>query len=353
MQTFDENSKVYDAFKKFILESLKKSLDELMQSDEFSKTFKDRSKNFRKKWLEIVNEEINEGYQQFKNKLGGNICELIESNNPYSNFEGGKMIVFPKDTKFWMRDQNKITLLIEQEPLCRTVRTNKEEWEKNAYLLSFPFCIFIITFTVDDGSENWKADSIKFGFSPTPLESLSDTIYEAPLSDLKVLDVCMGPNWDIPVNGSIGNKTRRMLDYFWNSSFRFEWISNIDRCKDNRVKSFDAWEEATKKDPFFIHSVDLIPAGTVKEILGNLMMDNGSVFSQKFAQKTVENAVASSWESVKKNRSDELKELESSFCSSVETSSSFITNKLYEKIVAEFDKTLTKHIPSLKDNPLI
>ena len=343
MKTFESNDKVYDLFKSHIARNLKSKVNQTVESKDIKKSVSDFAKKFRKKWVEIVNEQINVDYQEFKVELAKNLVEVANQQNPYANFEGNKLAVLPDNVKMWFRGTNTLTVVLEEKPIVRTVRTDKDKWNKNAFSIAFPYCIFIIVFRLKDGSEDtWHFENLRFAFSQKSLQSTDDELFEAPLPDLQETKVCMGKEWDVPKNGTIANKTDRIITYFWTSYFKWEWIDNISRCKDERLKYFNTWEEATQENALFILKAKLTPVGTLRSILAGLALTYENLFSTKLSQKIIENSIAKTWESIRENYNAELKDLETSFNLNVTSVVNHVAETVYSDVLSNFDNFLSR-----------
>lgn len=343
MKTFDSNDKVYDLFKSHIARTLNLRVSETLESKEIKNAVAEFAKKFRKKWVEIVNNQINVDYQDFKIELAKNLVEVTNKQNPYANFEGNKLTVLPDNVKLWFRGTNTLTVVLEEKPTLRTIRTDKDQWEKNSYNIAFPYCIFIIVFQLKEGSEDmWLFDKLRFAFTQKSLQSTDDELYEAPLSDLKKTQVCMGKEWDVPKNGSIANKTDRILSYFWGSYFKWEWVENVSNCPDQTLKYLSKWEAASAEDALFILKSNLRKAGSLRAILAELALTYENLFSTKLSQQIIEDSVARTWESIRENYSAELKDLETSFNQNVQNVVSYVAEAVYANVVGNFDTFLLK-----------
>lgn len=343
MKTFDSNDKVYDLFKKYIVKTLNARVAETIESKENKKMISEFAKKFRKKWVEIVNNQINVDYQDFKIELAKNLVEVANKQNPYANFEGNKLAILPDNVKMWFRGTNTLTVVLEEKPTVRTVRTDKEQWKKNAYTLAFPYCVFIIVFKLKEGSEDtWYFEKLRFAFTKKPLQSTDDELFEAPLPDLKQTQVCMGKDWDVPKNGTVANKADRILSYFWSSYFKWEWVENISNCRDETLKYLEKWEEASKENALFVLKSNLTKAGTLRSLLADLALTYENLFSTKLSQQLIENSIAKTWESIRENYNTELKDLEVSFNQNVESVVSYVSDAVYTSVISNFDTFLTR-----------
>jgi len=343
MKTFDSLDKVYDLFKSHISKTLSARVEETVESKDIKKVVAEFAKKFRKKWVEIVNNQINVDYQDFKIELAKNLVEVANKQNPYANFEGNKLTVLPDNVKLWFRGTNTLTVVLEEKPAVRTIRTDKDQWQKNAYTLAFPYCIFIIVFKLKEGSEDmWYFEKLRFAFTQKSLQSTDDELFEAPLSDLKQTQVCMGKEWDVPKNGSIANKADRILSYFWSSYFKWEWTDNVANCKDETLKYLAKWEEASQENALFVLKSNLTKAGTLRGVLADLALTYENLFSTKLSQQIIESSIAKTWESIRENYNTELKDLETSFNQNVQNVVGYVAESVYSNVIGNFDTFLLK-----------
>jgi hypothetical protein len=122
------------------------------------------------------------------------------------------------------------------------------------YSLSLPYVIFIFKFV--DGVYS----TVCCAFSDRPLKKLEETPFKPYLSNLDSnLKVCLGKafNKDKLVRNDLVQQCSFILDHFWHSVYSDEWSHHFWDSKnhfsdDDRMKSVEAWEEASEDNPLFV-----------------------------------------------------------------------------------------------------
>jgi hypothetical protein len=200
-------------------------------------------------------------------------------------------ILFPPSCRYLYTLAGSTLVVIEQEPIIRTLRLDKYLFENyrspravaqelesstNSFLieskrLAIPYTVFILHFRNDalDGSGDEKFRNLYMGWRNSPLSSLNDQIYAPYLPNIHAQNytVCTG-NHGLASKGGISVMTQRVITDFWNSDFNTD-LSTHWYNKDSipQIATVDDWEKNSREDPLFILTVPLVSPISVNGLI--------------------------------------------------------------------------------------
>jgi len=348
---------LYKLFKESVTDILNSNFITLSNSVEVQGLADKSAKDLRLKWLDLVSKTIDSNFEQFKQKLHERILSTMTTHNPYLSFDGGRISVLPEGTKFWFRGTEGLVAVIEQKPKVRTMQFqplagHRNGWAKTEYNLSLPYVIFILTFNLTE-NDNWNIREWSAAFTNRPLRSPDDMLHHCPFPDTSEFQLCMGQEWTKPkASKNIAIQVERILEYFWGSQFRPEWMDNYNRIigPGKRFANLEAWEAESQKDSMIALTVDWTPGHTLLEHIALLATKHPVVMKNTIPNKIVNNAIAQAWEEIQGVRLDELKELEATFIGHLGNSVSVLTKKIVGEGVATLDKSIKENRKNIKED---
>jgi hypothetical protein len=189
----------------------------------------------------------------------------------------------PEGVRFIRRRGEVVVLVLEEQAQVRTVRWLADDSPAplgrgaryRTARLAFPFVILILAFR-EGGLTGYQ----QCFYRASPLRSLQDPLYFPNLYNVasayrQACWLCLTGLKDNLTGLLWEEKLRAVRKHFWGAAFNasseiHEGMSywRAMRGVDPRVASLDAWEAATKQDPFFPLTVLWRPAGkTVGQVL--------------------------------------------------------------------------------------
>lgn len=191
-------------------------------------------------------------------------------------------IILPKNCRYYSTNNSGVrTLVIEEEPRIRSIRldlsmlssierlkkTGKIELygfndfldnNKSPYtfMLSMPYIIYIINIDIYN-----NISSFKIFFRVSPLNSLSDYLFKANLTNISKDDqmVCLGDG-NVKRGNNLAESVESTISQFWDSPFNSDYSYNYeDYAEVPEVCDYLTWNYYTRIDPMFIFSVKWIP----------------------------------------------------------------------------------------------
>jgi len=177
-------------------------------------------------------------------------------------------------------------LMWEQAPCMRTISVIHakeynyvDECYSRPYTLRFPYLIFITRGArrdteYDEGIPN---RIIMCACSTSPIESLEDSVYFIPLSNIyEKLNVCQ----------EVSSNLKEAVKNFWNTSFyEYEWLGDLIRNKLSGLGSYAEWEELSKECPDLLEDVwNSFRWGTLEEMV-NIDFEALRAFQHKIQHK--------------------------------------------------------------------
>jgi hypothetical protein len=263
---FFEFSKLYESFKRSLVESTKIRLQATLGEAGVPQTAQAEAAKFRAASFDAVLASLKEGLDKFKKRLTEKMIHAAARQNPYSAWNGDRIYTFPPGCRFWFRGNKSVVVVLEEPPQFRTIRVNTScGYKKDSYYLHFPHMVFILVFHFIGFKENkelWHLHQLRVAGSKKPLLDPLQTLYEVPLPDLNGYRVCMGKGFVNPV-GCIATQCAEIIDYFWHSMFKKEWVDNINRVEltNQRGKFWplENWEANSAADKTFCLNPDWVP----------------------------------------------------------------------------------------------
>ncbi len=171
-----------------------------------------------------------------------------------------RTVFTPNNTRFYYRKSNAEIIVQEFSPQTRLIKIGSKE-DYKSYSLAFPYVVFIFKFV--DG----VFVLLNCAFLERPIKDFKDIPANPYLSNITNFEVCLGTdfNYDRLVKDDLTQQCAYVLDFFWDSVFSTAhgtYCSQYQRHFENtdfRMVSWEAWEEASGKDPYFvIEDVDWI-----------------------------------------------------------------------------------------------
>lgn len=170
----------------------------------------------------------------------------------------------PNNTRFYYR-KNKTEIVVQEfAPQTRLLKIDKTIYpygasisseEYKSYSIALPYTVFIFKFV--DG----MFDSLYCTFLESPIKKFEDEPVLPYLPNIQDFEVCLGFNFKHTnlIKEDLTQQCAYVLDFFWNSVFTQEhttycqiYHEHFTRINDSRMVSWEAWEEASVKDPFFV-----------------------------------------------------------------------------------------------------
>lgn len=177
--------------------------------------------------------------------------------------------LLPAGTRWLCQKKDLLLLVVEEPPQCRSLQVSEgkkgEQEEYHSYRLAFPYIVYLLTFYRGDFEE------MKIFYRPSPLTSPEDTLYHTNLPNVRGKPghhgsqrVCLRYSPEMLEGMPLGQAVPALIEFFWSSGFNrdieqsaFLWATG----RDPRVASFEAWEEASIRDPLFPLEVDWEESG--------------------------------------------------------------------------------------------
>ncbi|MBI2632983.1 MAG: hypothetical protein HYW78_01160 [Parcubacteria group bacterium] len=189
--------------------------------------------------------------------------------------------LLPPGTKYYIKKKRDEIFVIEIPPQVRTVLW--KEWKKNGktiekavlkkVTLAFPFIILVINTRSGIGK-----NACCF-YRTVPLQGIDDLLYHSNLENV----YSIGSNMCLPLdqkyevdNGAVF--ATFVINSLWNGIFTDD-LSGSDFAHSHDIhrslKSVEAWEKATKKNPLFVLDIPWIQSAyTVRGLIDYLMSRN-------------------------------------------------------------------------------
>ncbi|MBI2632985.1 MAG: hypothetical protein HYW78_01170 [Parcubacteria group bacterium] len=191
-------------------------------------------------------------------------------------------------------------VIVEQTPQIRTIIVPESMYGNKKYTLAFPYVIYI--FCIENGF--MPAYRSRVFYRNAPLTSLDDQLLLCNLTHVNIGEdnyatgeACMKAN--IKQSDSLEEKVRAQIRYFWESSFivpkqaeeqhgsfieGFTQSGNLDE----RIKTLEAWEKASKKDPLFVFEIPWIEIGLTPHTVQDEMFKKTGIVIRSTIENTNE-----------------------------------------------------------------
>lgn len=257
--------------------------------------------NIRENINATVEETTSAPVQRLVNDIGE---RLVDVSTSWVSEQSKKLIVFPQGTRFVQRDDRCTNIIVEQPPTCRRILFNNRYngLGNMTAFVSLPYVYFIITFSKHGRGEKFKM--LKVVASKTPIESLTDMVYDLPLPNLNYgvrFGVCTGgatSGMELPEGSdAFTDKCNTLITSFWNSEFNTDLSQNMisffqknfgyDQLTTeagHRFKTcFERWEQASRANPMWALGADVKWPQEVGSQIGRLVESDLASRSNKAA----------------------------------------------------------------------
>jgi hypothetical protein len=224
---------------------------------------KDSINFVRQESMAQLGDEIDQALTKFEQ----NMAESMDSWQEAARAAGGKDAVFPENTKFATCSENDSAIfIVEQKPQVRNIFSNYglnagggdyyyNDVNKGRASIAFPYCVFGVHFL------EGRLQRMTVCARNEPLNHLNDelnhlwigNIYQDPLG----VGVCIHLHDNLKL--TLADRVNSAITQFWSTAFHTSKPHANAICQNKEphksLKSFAAWQEATKKDPNFILKV--------------------------------------------------------------------------------------------------
>jgi hypothetical protein len=212
--------------------------------------------------------------------------------------------LIPEGVRFVQRRADVVVLVVEEKPHLRTVQWLSDESPApfgsraryQTVRLSFPFVVLIIAFR--DGELTGKQQCF---YRTAPLKNLDAPLLLPNLYNVSV-DAYDQKAWLClkPLKGNLGHlewedKVHAIRKELWSKFNRSSEVHEGQsywgqmRQVDPRVSNIEAWQEASKRDPFFPLQVRWKPAGyTVGQVVDGMLSELTPPFCPTSAEDLVQ-----------------------------------------------------------------
>lgn len=181
-------------------------------------------------------------------------------------------VLFPPSCRYLYTLAGSTFVVIEQEPIVRTLRLDQSLLYASTSAthfiqqkrLAIPYTTFILHLrnTNPDGSGEEVFSNLYIGWRNSPLSTLKDEIYSPYLPNIhtNTYTVCTG-HMDLKMaqTKGISTLTQTVISNFWNSNFNtdltFHW--NAKELVP-QIATVEEWEKNSQEDPLFILSIPLL-----------------------------------------------------------------------------------------------
>ncbi len=211
--------------------------------------------------LKGENEEVlNRLLHSYKNE----ISKIIWKNTQKWCKWDEKERLTPNNTRFYYR-KNKTEIVVQEfAPQTRLLKIDKtvrpygtysNSKDYKSYSIALPYIIFIFKFV--DG----MFDVLYCTFLESPIKNFEDEPIFPYLPNIHDFEVCLGNDFKSVhlIKEDLTQQCAYVLDFFWDSIFNQDHVTYCQMYHDHFIKindlrmiSWEAWEEASEKDPFFV-----------------------------------------------------------------------------------------------------
>lgn len=207
--------------------------------------------------------------------MAGAADRLTDTSVEWLDQVSGNLVVFPEGTRFVNRDNNTLTVVVEQKPTQRRInfqsyatvngRTNVVQ---NHYFVSLPYIQFIATF--HKARKNYTFATLKIVCTKAPLATINDKVYALPLPNVhQSHQVCTGGDHGMELpegRDSILIKMNTLISEFWQTIFNTDLTTSTTlflqrnfgfdtEAGDAYAKMrgcFQKWAELSAANPMFM-----------------------------------------------------------------------------------------------------
>lgn len=217
--------------------------------------------------IETASEELAPFKKTVTESLRGRVIDTLKSGH------GGSIsTLLPHGTRFVASHGPTMLVVVEQEPMIRTVRWQadrlsthldnlestgitvtpemREKIKNPRFEIALPYLVYLLRFS------GGKLMAVHIFCRTSPLRTVDDKLFVAPLPHLRHRngEVCFGDAFKKKGN-SIAELTEAALVSFWQSEFTYgHWAEGFDRARTSNVDLINLWrwEERSHKNPRFI-----------------------------------------------------------------------------------------------------
>lgn len=184
-----------------------------------------------------------------------------------SSAEGFRRLrLLPIGTRFLLDRGSDLLVSVEQLPRVRhfTWRPGGAGASARDYALAFPYVLYLLLF------HHGAFEEMRITYRPAPLTSDADPLYLSNLWNVSAADTPLArcraclqgrPPFD---ELTLAGQMQSVIEFFWGTGFN---TAIDDSCfqraarRDSRVATLEAWEMASRRDPFFPLEVAWEPTG--------------------------------------------------------------------------------------------
>ncbi|MEE9173262.1 MAG: hypothetical protein V3W05_02745 [candidate division NC10 bacterium] len=200
---------------------------------------------------------------------------------PFATDGVSSLPLLPIGTRFVLSRGSDLLITVEQPPQVRhfTWRPGGPQGSARDYALAFPYILYLVLF------HQGSFEEMRIYYRPAPLTSDADPLYLSNLWNVSATDTPMArcraclqgrPPFD---ELALTAKVQSVIEFFWGTGFN----TAIDEScfqraakRDSRIGTLEAWEMASRRDPFFPLEVDWEPVGMgLRETADGLMAWRG------------------------------------------------------------------------------
>ena len=208
--------------------------------------------------------------------MSGTADRLTDTSMEWLDQVSGNLVVFPEGTRFVNRDENTLTVVVEQKPTQRRINfrsyasnaQGRTDYVNNHYFISLPYIQFIATF--HKARKNYTFGDLKIVCTKAPLATINDKVYALPLPNVhQGHQVCTGGDHGMELpegRDSILIKMNTLIGEFWQTMFNtdlttstvlfmqrnFGYDSVAGDAYAKMRTCFQKWAELSAANPMFM-----------------------------------------------------------------------------------------------------
>jgi hypothetical protein len=188
--------------------------------------------------------------------------------------------LLPVGTRFILGRGPDLLIAVEQPPQVRHVTWRPGGAEGAARALAFPYVVYLLLF------HQGAFEEMRIYYRPAPLASDTDPLYLSNLWNVSATETPMAkcraclqgrPPFD---ELTLAAQVQTVIEFFWGTEFNTaieESCFQRAARRDARIVTLEAWEAASRRDPFFPLTVTWEPTGSgLRETAERLMIWRGT-----------------------------------------------------------------------------
>jgi len=214
----------------------------------------------------VISPQIQDAVAQIKTEscVYSNECAKYFSDNDLMD----RQMVVPDGVRLLREQDNHTWIIFEDSPKVRTILVDmafnnnyigEVSYDKrdlvfpNRQLLRLAFPYVIYGFRLRKGYESFKektyVEDFRYWFRTSPLKSIKDKVL---ISHLPNTEYCGLPciRFDEDLGETLTDQIKNVIRIFWSTEFNYRLHTYTP--SDTRLKSFQAWEAASKENPLFV-----------------------------------------------------------------------------------------------------